>query len=56
MLVLGVAGLVVPTAVFYSHLPGSAKAEPGVEGSIGKAMGAQSLGSVVGLQQMRVVE
>jgi len=30
---------VVLTAVFYAHLPGSAKAEPGVEGSIGGPLG-----------------
>jgi len=50
-----VAGLAVPTAVAYAYLPRSTKTGPGVEDSIGKAMGAQSLGSVVGLQQTRVV-
>ena len=53
--VLGVAGLVAPAAVTYAHLPRSAKAGPRVEDSIGGPWGAQSLGSVVGLQQTRVI-
>jgi len=35
MLVPGVVGLAVPTAVAYAHLPGSAKAGPGVEDFVG---------------------
>ncbi len=56
MLVPGVAGLVVPTAVAYTHLPRSAKTGPRLVDSLGGLLGAHPLGSVVGLQQMRLVE
>jgi len=41
-MVLEVSDLVVPTVVSYTHLPGSAKAGPGVVGSLGRAVGGPS--------------
>jgi len=54
-MVLEVADLEVPTVVMYTHLPGSAKAGPGLVDSLGRLWGAHPLGSVDGLQQTGVV-